>query len=64
VNIENKSVEVISVFLDKLSHKNQILPILESHKFIDKRYLFTCVNYYANFHLIDMEELPVKANTS
>lgn len=60
VMIENKPIKFISVFKDKIVQKDKILKILENNEFVDKRYLFTCVPYYGNYHLIDLKELPNK----
>ena len=51
VEIENKKVNRISVFPDKVNDK--ILQTIENSKFIDKRYLFHCTNYMGQFHLLD-----------
>lgn len=55
VRIENKSVNKISVFQDKVSEK--IWKSIEQNKFIDKRYLLQCINYMGQYHLADWEEL-------
>lgn len=55
VQIENKSVNKISVFQDKVSEK--IWKSIEQNKFIDKRYLLQCINYMGQYHLADWEEL-------
>ncbi|KLL02630.1 MAG: hypothetical protein MRERV_83c005 [Mycoplasmataceae bacterium RV_VA103A] len=60
VKIEHKPIKSISVFTDKLVQPDKILPVLESSKFVDKRYRFICSNYYGNYQLIDWEELPSK----
>ena len=60
VKIDHKSIKNISVFTDKLANSEKVLKVLESSKFIDKRYRFICFNYYGNYHLIDWEELPTK----
>jgi hypothetical protein len=53
VKLEHKPLKTISVFTDKLTNKEKVLPVLESQEFLDKRYSFTCVTHYSNYHLID-----------
>ncbi|WNE40142.1 MAG: hypothetical protein GBAus27B_000209 [Mycoplasmataceae bacterium] len=48
-------ISTIQAFHDKL--KEQIWTDLNNKKFIDKKYLFKCQNYFGNYHLIDWEIL-------
>lgn len=49
-------VSFIQAFQDKLT-KQQIWAEIEQSKFIDKRYIFHCQNYFGNYHLVDWEEI-------
>ena len=57
VKLEHEPISTISVFADKLVQPDKILPILTQQKFLDKRYCFTCINYFSNYHLVDLKEL-------
>jgi hypothetical protein len=48
-------ISTIQAFHDKL--KEQIWADLTAKKFIDKKYLFKCQNYFGNYHLVDWEIL-------
>lgn len=60
VKIDHKPLKVISAFTDKLVDKEKVLPVLASNNFLDRRYSFTCVTHYGNYHLVDWQELPKK----
>ena len=57
VKLESNPIKNISAFTDKLTNSEKVLKVLATSKFIDKRYLFTCVNHYNNWHLIDWQEI-------
>ncbi|WNE40352.1 MAG: hypothetical protein GBAus27B_000419 [Mycoplasmataceae bacterium] len=46
VKLENDPIKIISIFLDKLTQPDKILTTLKSKDYIDKRYLFTCLEYF------------------
>jgi len=49
-------VSFIQAFQDKLT-KQQIWEEIEQSKFIDKRYIFHCQNYFGSYHLVDWKEI-------
>ena len=61
VEIENKPVNKLSVFADKVNE--QIWKVIENSKFIDKRYLFHCEKYMGQYHLVDWQELDYGKET-
>jgi len=62
VNLPNQNnISFIQAFKDKLKDE-QIWQDLENSKFIDKRYIFHCQNYFGNYHLVDWKELEPKKN--